>query len=410
MTKKDKKRRLVKISAGKLLSAVICFQIICFLRLVFCKTAIAEPIAMAGILAFMAFEIAYYIILKRFFGGGGVLEISAFFLSGVGFFTLAATTPKMVLVQLAAFFIGVVFYILMTLFLKDIDRVLKYKNVFIALAVLLLVLNLAVGKAIGGNQNWIRIGPLSLQPSEFVKVAFILVGSTTLEKMQSSNHLTTFIAFFGICMAALALMGDLGTGCVFFATFLVLCFLRNGSIGTTILFCSGAALGGGAMILAKPYALRRISVWHHIWQNADGYGYQQTRTLIAIASGGLLGLGPGNGQLKNVAAATTDLIFGVISEEWGLLLASLVLFIYIGWVILAVRGAKSAKSSFYAIAAVSASCLLLFQAGLNVFGVTDIIPLTGITLPFVSKGGSSMIASWGLLSFLNFVPRLGDEE
>ena len=139
-------------------------------------------------------------------------------------------------------------------------------------------------------------------------------------------------------------------------------------------------------------------------------GYQQTRTLIAIASGGLLGVGPGEGKLKGVVASTTDLMFGVVSEEWGLLLATLVLLIYFGWVVLAIKGSANAKSSFYAISAVAAACLLLFQAGLNVFGVTDIIPLTGITLPFVSKGGSSMIASWGLLSFLNFVPRLGEEK
>ena len=294
--------------------------------------------------------------------------------------------------------------------MSDVNRVIKYKKFIIAAAVILLVLNLTLGKVIGGSQNWIRIGPLSIQPSEFVKIAFILVGTTTLEKMQSGDHLTWFIAFFGICMGSLALMGDLGTACVFFATFLVLCFLRSGRLGTIILMSSGAVLGSGAIALAKPYIMRRFSVWTKVWQNADGLGYQQTRTLIAIASGGLLGLGPGNGKLHTVPAANTDLIFGLVSEEWGLLLASVVVFIYIGWVILAVKGAAHAKSSFYAIAAVAAASLLLFQAGLNIFGVTDIIPLTGITLPFISRGGSSMIASWGLLSFLNFVPRLGESE
>jgi hypothetical protein len=405
-----KKRKRPALTAGRLLSAVMCFQVICFLRLILSESVYEAPIALFGIGAFMIFEVVYYYLVKRFLGGGGVLEISAFFLSGVGLFALAGTSPSAVLWQLFAFFIGICFYVVFTLFLSDLDRVMKYKKWIIAASLFLLVLNLTLGKVIGGSQNWIRIGPLSMQPSEFVKIAFILVGSTTLERMQSSNHLTWFIVFFGICMGSLAWMGDLGTACVFFATFLVLCFIRSGRLGTIILMCSGAVVGGGAMLVAKPYIARRFSVWRHVWSDPNGLGYQQTRTLIAIASGGLLGLGPGKGYLKDVPAANTDLMFGLVSEEWGFLLATLVLLIYIGWVVLAIRGASAAKSSFYAIAAVSAACLLLFQAGLNVFGVTDIIPLTGITLPFVSRGGSSMIASWGLLAFLNFVPRLGEED
>lgn len=410
INKNKKAKKIPQITAGKLLSAVLAFQSLCFLRLLLSETFLSEPKAILGLLGFMLFEIIYYFLIKRFLGGGGILEVSAFFLSGVGLFAIAGTTPNALLWQLFSFFLGVCFFIVFTLFLSNINRVIKYKKLIIVLALFLLLLNLTLGKVIGGSQNWIRIGPLSLQPSEFVKIAFILVGTTTLEKMQSSNHLTWFICFFGICMASLAYMGDLGTACVFFATFLVLCFMRSGRLGTIILMTSGAVLGGSAIAIAKPYILRRFSIWTRVWTDPDGLGYQQTRTLIAIASGGLLGLGPGNGLLKNVPAANTDLIFGLISEEWGLLLASLVLFVYIGWVVLAVKGASNAKSSFYAIAAVSSACLLLFQAGLNVFGVTDILPLTGITLPFVSRGGSSMIASWGLLAFLNFVPRLGEES
>ena len=408
--KKLNKKFFNKISAKGLLGFVLLYQALCFLRLLLSKTVWEAPIALVGLLAFMGFEVLYFYLIRRFLGGGGILEISAFFLSGVGLFALASTSPSAVLWQLFAFFLGVCFFVVFTLFLSDINRVMKYKKIIIAAAVILLVLNLTLGKVIGGSQNWIRIGPLSIQPSEFVKIAFILVGTTTLEKMQSGDHLTWFIVFFGICMGSLALMGDLGTACVFFATFLVLCFLRSGRLGTIILMTSGAVLGGGAIAIAKPYIMRRFSVWTKVWQNADGLGFQQTRTLIAIASGGLLGLGPGNGNLHTVAAANTDLIFGLVSEEWGLLLASLVVFIYIGWVVLAIKGSAHAKSSFYAIAAVAAASLLLFQAGLNIFGVTDILPLTGITLPFVSRGGSSMIASWGLLSFLNFVPRLGESE
>ncbi|MBQ0111327.1 MAG: FtsW/RodA/SpoVE family cell cycle protein, partial [Oscillospiraceae bacterium] len=333
---KAKKR---KITPGMLFSAVMAFQVICLIRLLLCEQIWQTPIAILGIIAYMVIEIVYYAIIRRV-TGGGVLETTAFFLSGVGLFALAGATPEAVLWQLVAFVIGLVFFLLFNLFLSDLDRVMKFKPYIVALAVALLVINLALGKAIGGSQNWIRLGALSLQPSEFVKIAFILVGSTTLEKMQSSNHLTWFIVFFGVCMASLAWMGDIGTACVFFATFLVLCFLRNGRFGTAVLMCGGAAAAGSALIIAKPYIARRFSAWGHVWDDPSGLGYQQTRTLIAIASGGVLGLGPGNGVLKNVVAANNDLVFGLVSEEWGLLVASLVLLVYFGWVVLAIRGAS----------------------------------------------------------------------
>ena len=132
----------------------------------------------------------------------------------------------------------------------------------------------------------------------------------------------------------------------------------------------------------------------------DTIGYQQTRTLIYSSSGGLFGLGIGEGKLRNVFAASTDLVFGVICEEMGIAtgIAVLIAFAFIG--IFAVRAAKGSASSFYAIAAVAAAGMLIFQLSLNVFGITDLLPLTGVTLPFISRGGSSMICSWGLLAYI----------
>ena len=122
--------------------------------------------------------------------------------------------------------------------------------------------------------------------------------------------------------------------------------------------------------------------------------------MSAAASGGLLGMGAGNGWLHNVAAADTDLVFGMICEEWGLLIAVMAVGAIIALAFFAVRTIRVGRSSFYTIAACAAGSLLVFQTCLNIFGAVDILPFTGVTLPFVSNGGSSMLSAWGMLAFL----------
>ena len=122
--------------------------------------------------------------------------------------------------------------------------------------------------------------------------------------------------------------------------------------------------------------------------------------MSAAASGGLLGMGAGNGWLHRIAAADTDLVFGMLCEEWGLLIAVLAVGAVITLAFFAARAVRVGRSSFYTIAACAAGSLLVFQTCLNVFGSVDLLPLTGVTFPFVSNGGSAMMSAWGLLAFL----------
>ena len=122
--------------------------------------------------------------------------------------------------------------------------------------------------------------------------------------------------------------------------------------------------------------------------------------MSAAASGGLVGVGAGGGWLKDVPASETDLVFGLLSEEWGLIIALTIMLTFVFLVLFAVKTAKNTRSAFYAIAACAAAGMLLFQMSLNVFGVTDLLPFTGVTLPFISRGGTSMLCSWGLLAFI----------
>ena len=155
------------------------------------------------------------------------------------------------------------------------------------------------------------------------------------------------------------------------------------------------------MLTFKPYVAKRFETYRHVWEYANDRGYQQARLLIYSVSGGLFGLGIGNGKLRDVYAATEDLAFGMVCEEFGIVVAFAVLLTFVALVVYSIRYAVAARSSFYAIAACAASGLLLFQAALHVFGVTDLLPWTGVTLPFISRGGSSMMCCWGLIKAID---------
>ncbi|NLP48966.1 MAG: FtsW/RodA/SpoVE family cell cycle protein [Clostridiales bacterium] len=328
------------------------------------------------------------------------LEIIAFFLSGISLVVCASFNNNFALKQLLAIGLGLLAHVLVLLMSMSTDVAMFFRIPLALASIGLLAANLLIAETTHGTLNWIEIGGFSVQPSELVKIAFVFVGAVTLEKIQSTRSLTKYLLYAVTCVGALFLMRDFGTALIFFFTFVIIAFMRSGDVRTIFFATTGAALGGGMVLYFKPYVVRRFATYRRIWENMDTGGYQQTRVLIYMASGGLFGLGLGEGKLRNVYAASTDLVFGLLCEEFGLLLGLAVLVAYGLIALYALLAARQASSTFYSIAAVCAAALLLFQVSLNVFGITDLLPLTGVTLPFVSRGGTSMISSWGLLALI----------
>lgn len=195
----------------------------------------------------------------------------------------------------------------------------------------MLAVNLLIAKTHMGARNWIEIGGFTVQPSEFVKIAFIFVGSATLEKIQTSKNIIAFIAFSMAVVGSLIIIKDLGTALIFFVTFLILAFMNSGDIKTVVLAVATAVMGGAIVLKYKSYVARRFAVYRHIWEadNFNNSGYQQTRVLVGMASGGLLGLGIGNGNIRYIGESTNDLIFGVICEEWGYIFGIIVVLSFV---------------------------------------------------------------------------------
>lgn len=390
-----------------LLLLMTAFQIFCAIQIL---TNGGEDIVKGTIIAVFALYITvewtYFIVFAGFLRRKSFeVELIAFFLSGIGLALTTSVYPNKAYTQLIAILLGIGVFIVLLWILSDIDRVVKLRMPVAVLSIAALVFTLIFAKNINGARNWIIIGDglLSIQTSEIVKVAFVFVGAATLETLQSTKLLTKYIIFAITCVGLLFIMKDFGTALIFFFTFVIIAFLRSGDIKTIFLICAGALIGGIGVLTFKPYVANRFNSYRHIWEVADTKGYQQVRLLIYSVSGGLFGLGLGNGKLRGIYASTEDLAFGMVCEEFGIIIAFTVLLTFVALVVYSIRYSVASRSSFYSIAACAASALLLFQTALHVFGATDLLPWTGVTLPFISRGGSSMMCCWGLVALIKAI-------
>lgn len=390
------------MSAGPAMGALTLFQILTFLQLWMSKGddhSITLVTAFGGLIGI---EWLYFAAVRISRRAAFEMEIIAFFLSTLSLAVVASKDPDALVKQMICIGAGVFVMFIMCIYLRDLERSKLIRIVLVIGSVGLFIINLLFATTTYGAQNWISIGGITLQPSELVKVAFIWVGAGTLDELFRKKNLYMFMLFSLFCFGCLGLMGDFGTAIIFFVTYLVISFLRSGDFSMLFLVVGAAAAGGFIILKFKPYIAARFATWMHVWDPAlvNAEGFQQSRTLCASASGGLFGVGAGEGWLSGIFAADMDLVFGMLIEEWGLIIACLAVLSIVTLAFFAIRSITSGRSTFYTISACGATSMLVFQTMLNIFGCTDILPFTGVTFPFVSHGGTSMIASWALLAFL----------
>ena len=339
----------------------------------------------------------FYVIIRR---KSFDVETIAFFLCTMGMAAIASVRPGETAKQLVAMILGVLIFLFLGWSLRDLERAKKIRYFAVAAGIGFLVITLIFGTEYYGAKNWLIIGGMSLQPSELSKVCFVFAGASTMDRIMSKRNLILFIAYSVVICGLLALMNDFGTALIFFCAFLVIAYLRSGSMGTVALAITALIFAGVIALKIAPHALQRFSTWRHIWEDPHNGGYQQTQALMCLASGGLFGLGPEGGLLQYVFAADSDIVFATISEEWGLIMAVLTVSCIVVLGFFAIRTAQVSRSSFYTIGGCTAASVLTIQTILNCLGTLDIMPFTGVTFPFVSNGGTSMIGAWGLLAFV----------
>ena len=264
----------------------------------------------------------------------------------------------------------------------------------------------------GSRGLWIDLGFITIQPSEFVKPIFVLICASSIHT-QLNKHEIAGIHFVPdnlmviFCTAVIAVLQwwcrDLGSLPTFvavagFGFLLRFCYLREKMSVRLIVFLGLCAVAAGvfAWKLAPAYVQERLH--SNIWADMSGTGYQQVKALTAIAEGGWFGKGAGNGTLIHVAASRTDIVFSTICEEWGLFtgMMTVILILFLPAAVLTVPP----RSYYHSGLAVGVAAVFMVQMTLNIFGSCNLIPFTGVTIPFISQGGSSMLASGILAGFL----------
>lgn len=387
------------VAPWKILLAITLFQALTVIQLII---AMGSEVTFGALLSIILLSITMWVYVTVFKAAGRKgfeMEMIAFFMSTINLAIAASSRPESAFKQLVAIWIGMGLMIFMCIYMRDLDRTKKIRPILIGLSVLLLIFNLVFGTMSYGAVNWVQIGGMTFQPSELVKLAFICVGAGTLEELFEKRNTYMYAIFSVFCLGCLALMGDFGTALIFFATYLVVSFLRSGDFSRMMLTGVGALAMGLLVLRFEPYIADRFATWGHAWEDPNDGGFQQTRTMTFGSGGGLLGHGAGNGSMKHLFASDTDLVFGFVMEEWGLIIALLIVICLVTLCMFAVLSIVAGRSTFYTIGACGAATMMLIQTMLNIFGSVDLFPLTGVTFPFVSMGGTSMIASWAMLAY-----------
>lgn len=325
-------------------------------------------------------------------------------------------TKKYVIVQLCAMLLGLTAAFLIVLI--DYENLSTLSLYIFGLCVFLLVLTLVIGEERLGNKNWIIIGPLSLQPSEFVKVGFIVTFSSHINKVKDYiNHPRAVLPLcihFGIIFALIMLEGDLGTGLVYLFIFVVMMFASG-------LHWLYFAVGAVAVISATPFVFGKLSDYQQMRILAVydpdldplGYGYHTIQSKIAVGSGGLTGEGLFSGiqtQYGILPEKQTDFIFSVAGEELGFLGSSVILLLMSALIIRVFFVARNSRDFTGMLICSGVGAVFLFQAAENIGMCLGLLPVVGITLPFFSYGGSSMLAGMclsGLVMSVNSHRRRG---
>ena len=336
-----KRQSAGRISPTLTLLELTVFQLFLLMQHAFSAKAEHLPAIALGFVSLIVLEWSVYNAMRVIGRMGFEVETLAFYLTTLGMSVAASSTPedmyKQILLTLAAVFL----FVLGGWWLRNLHRTSAMRIPVAGAALLLLAVNVVASDAVLGARNWLEFGGFSFQPSEFVKVAYIYVGASTLDLLYRRRNLFSFIAFSAVCVIALALIGDFGTALVFFVTFLVISFLRSGSIATIFLALTGAGLAGFLAVSIRPYIARRFASWGHVWEDIYDTGYQQTRAMSAAASGGLFGKGAGSGWLKDVFAANTDMVFAMVCEELGLVIALCMVLALLTLTFFAMRSAGS---------------------------------------------------------------------
>lgn len=328
---------------------------------------------------------------------------SMFFLLDTGLIMIQRLDPRLASKQLIWMAIGFFIMLLIPFVLRMIPRFEVFENLYIILSIALIASTLFLGSKEYGSLNWIYIGVLSLQPSEIVKFLFIFYIASVFRRKVQVKELIITAVLSSVIVLLLVVQKDLGGALIFFMTYMIMLYIATSN---SYLFIGGmGAATIGAMIAYKLFnhVRVRVAVWQNPWRDIDSGGYQIVQSLFAVSTWGFLGSGLTKGMPQVIPVAAKDFIFSAICEEFGSLFGIGIVCIFIVIFYRGIKIALNCKRRYYSLLAAGFISMFAFQAFLILGGVIKLIPLTGVTLPFISYGGSSIFVSIMMIGILQWI-------
>lgn len=399
MKAKKREKRLLNLVY---LLCLLLFTALGFLQQPFDKFALIMGVVLCVLIGYSHF------IVRRFYPDGDkFILIFASVLAVVGVAMLYRINPNIAIKQLIWIALGIIGYILIVVILPDLKSFAKYKNVYMIITLVLMPLALIFGTEQFGAKNWILIGPISFQPSEFAKIALVLYLAAALATYESKKGFKEEVKQLfqpalvaGFSMGCMVLQRDLGSALIFFGISITLLYVATSKKKYVFTALGLAAIGSVAGYTMFGHVRERVMIWRDPWKYALGSSYQIVEGMYSIAAGGLFGVGLGQGHFQNLPVKESDMIYAIICEEFGIIFAIGLMIIYFLLFYRGIRAAFVTKDSYSQLIAVGFSTMIACQTLVIIGGIFSVIPLTGITLPIISYGGSSVLTIFFALGIL----------
>jgi len=402
----------LKKKSGAAVMLFLCLFVVSAFLLLSLRNETFDPITLLfGCVLSVYFIFQYNLLCRAYRNFDRYVMLAAQALMGMGFVVLYRLDAQLAVKQFIFLMIGSVAMVIMITLIRRSRDFGKTNWVFMAMTIALLLSAPLLGRTVGGAKNWISIGPISVQPSEFAKILFIVVSAYFLSTRDNMRSFIPYIIFTAVCVMIQVVAKDLGSALLIGGTFLIMFYSATGRTLLTLLGIG--VLGGGAVASYHLFShVRvRVEVWQDPWAYYSTNGYQIVQGLIALASGGVFGTGLGLGMPGVIPANKTDYIFTVIGEEFGVIVGVLIIAFYMIFIVRGMLIAIDTDNVFDALIVFGCTSMLALQSFIIIGGVIKLIPLTGITLPFISAGGSSMISSLLMVGMIEGVAiKNGDRD
>jgi len=393
-----------------LLNSIYIIGVVAFFLLAVYKSPISlNPIYIAFGFGFTV-TIFYYLIKKFFPKGDIYIFLILSFLTEIGLIMIYRINSELALKQVEWIAIGMILFMASIFFFRFYEGIRKHYQVLLVLIILLFLVTLLFGTEKFGSKNWIVVGNFSFQPSELIKILFVMMVSEILTRDKTKKGILKVVGITLISLFFLVLQKDLGSAFLFYMTALIMIFVATSNLLYTMFGFLGLIFSGYMGFILFDHVKVRVAAWLNPWLDVPGRSYQIVQSLFAIGYGGFFGTGLGLGHPEYIPAVYTDFIFSAICEEFGFLGAVAIVIVYFIICYRGLRVSLKCREEVYSYIALG----LISMFGLQVFtiigGVIKLIPLTGVTLPFVSYGGTSMVMSFITFGIIKYISELGVED